>query len=73
MFRIATSVFSLSIFLPVADALAHSGDTNTAGCHMNHRTGGYHCHTPKMPSYGQTTYCFVIQGQRRCGFALGTC
>lgn len=25
-------------------ALAHSGRTNSEGCHNNTRTGGYHCH-----------------------------
>lgn len=27
---------------PVVDA--HSGGTNSAGCHNDHKTGGYHCH-----------------------------
>lgn len=22
----------------------HSGGTDAAGCHTNHKTGGYHCH-----------------------------
>lgn len=22
----------------------HSGGTDAAGCHKNHKTGGYHCH-----------------------------
>jgi len=25
-------------------AYAHSGGTNSEGCHKNHKTGGYHCH-----------------------------
>ena len=25
-------------------ALAHSGRTNSSGCHNNRRTGDYHCH-----------------------------
>ena len=28
-------------------AQAHSGGTNSSGCHHNHKTGGYHCHNPK--------------------------
>ncbi|MFT0139533.1 YHYH domain-containing protein [Alcanivoracaceae bacterium MT1] len=24
--------------------LAHSGGTNSQGCHKNHKTGDYHCH-----------------------------
>ena len=25
-------------------AFAHSGGTNSAGCHTDHKTGYYHCH-----------------------------
>ncbi len=25
-------------------AAAHSGGTNSSGCHKDHKTGGYHCH-----------------------------
>lgn len=25
-------------------AFAHSGGTNSSGCHTNHKTGEYHCH-----------------------------
>ncbi len=25
-------------------AVAHSGRTNSSGCHNDNRTGGYHCH-----------------------------
>lgn len=25
-------------------ASAHSGGTNAAGCHIDHKTGIYHCH-----------------------------
>ncbi len=28
-------------------ALAHSGGTNSSGCHTNHKTGDYHCHNKK--------------------------
>ena len=41
---------ALAVLLLVAyvlPAAAHSGGTNSAGCHYNHKTGGYHCHTPK--------------------------
>lgn len=34
---IVVAVFSTAAF-------AHSGGTNSAGCHKNHSTGGYHCH-----------------------------
>ncbi|MFK4794661.1 YHYH domain-containing protein [Sphingobium sp. ZW T5_29] len=26
---------------------AHSGGTDSNGCHTNHSTGDYHCHNPK--------------------------
>jgi hypothetical protein len=29
---------------------AHSGRTNTEGCHNEKKTGGYHCHKPKFYS-----------------------
>ena len=25
-------------------AVAHSGGTDASGCHMDHKTGVYHCH-----------------------------
>lgn len=28
-------------------AVAHSGGTDSNGCHKNHQTGEYHCHNPK--------------------------
>lgn len=31
-----------STFSPV---FAHSGRTNASGCHTNHKTGDYHCHS----------------------------
>ncbi|MEZ5932330.1 MAG: YHYH domain-containing protein [Alphaproteobacteria bacterium] len=32
------------ILASTAHAIAHSGGTNSDGCHNNHKTGGYHCH-----------------------------
>lgn len=26
---------------------AHSGGTDSSGCHTNHSNGSYHCHNPK--------------------------
>ena len=54
-------------------AAAHPGGTNAEGCHTDHRTGEYHCHTPKTPMPGRETYCHVINGEHRCGYALSTC
>ena len=55
------------------DTFAHSGGTNAAGCHTNRKTGDYHCHTPKAPQPGRQTYCHVVNGENRCGYALSTC
>ena len=61
------------LVLFVNDALSHSGGTNAAGCHTNSKTGGYHCHTPKASVPGRSTYCHVINGEYRCGYAQSTC
>ena len=34
-------IFVLGILVSL---FAHSGGTNSAGCHMDHKTGVYHCH-----------------------------
>jgi hypothetical protein len=36
-------IFSILI-LGATLLLSHSGGTNSAGCHYNHKTGDYHCH-----------------------------
>lgn len=51
----------------------HSGGTNAEGCHTNRKTGDYHCHTRKAPPLSRTTYCHVLDGERRCGYARGSC
>ena len=37
----------LSGFTTVS-AYGHGGGLNAEGCHMNHKTGDYHCHRPKV-------------------------
>lgn len=37
------SLFNIVIY-------AHSGGTNSDGCHTNRKTGEYHCHKPKRQS-----------------------
>jgi hypothetical protein len=54
-------------------ATPHSGGTNANGCHTERRTGDYHCHNSKAPVSGTATYCHVVQGERRCGYARSTC
>ncbi|MCY4497252.1 MAG: YHYH domain-containing protein [Rhodospirillaceae bacterium] len=63
----------LLLAVPLAGAFAHSGGTNAAGCHTNHRTGGYHCHNKKPIPQERTTYCHVVRGEYRCGYAWSTC
>lgn len=40
--KLLLTAFFLVLFVPAT--LAHSGGTNSQGCHKNHKTGGYHCH-----------------------------
>lgn len=34
----------VTIALSASAAWAHSGGTDSSGCHYNHKTGVYHCH-----------------------------
>lgn len=34
----------ITLLMLTATATAHSGRTNSQGCHNNRKTGGYHCH-----------------------------
>ena len=63
----------LGMLAPSLPALSHGGGTNANGCHTNHSTGDYHCHTPRTPAPGQATYCHVVDGEDRCGYAASTC
>ena len=38
------AVVAAMLFAVAANAWAHSGGTDSMGCHMDHKTGGYHCH-----------------------------
>jgi hypothetical protein len=63
----------------VTAAEAHSGGTNSAGCHTRHSDGSYHCHGGKSSrsssgsSYGAVSYCHVVNGSYRCGYAKSSC
>ena len=59
--------------LTASVSFAHSGGTNAEGCHTNRKTGDYHCHSAKTPAPNAVTYCHVVQGERRCGYAKSTC
>jgi hypothetical protein len=69
---IVCAVF-LSVVLCSSETLAHSGGTNADGCHTDRRTGDYHCHSPKPYAPPRSTYCHVLNGEARCGYAASTC
>jgi hypothetical protein len=73
LFIAAIAIGALFAAIPSLPVFAHSGGTNADGCHTNSRTGEYHCHGAKQPDYGSTTYCHVINGDRRCGYSQSTC
>lgn len=37
-------IFMLVAAVVTTSAVAHSGGTNSAGCHNDHKKGTYHCH-----------------------------
>lgn len=37
-------IIAIALLLASGYALAHSGGTDSNGCHNERRTGGYHCH-----------------------------
>lgn len=39
-----TAAVLAALALSTTVAWAHSGGTNSQGCHVNHKTGQYHCH-----------------------------
>lgn len=44
MKRITAVILAALAMSVTTVAWAHSGGTNSQGCHYNHKTGGYHCH-----------------------------
>ena len=38
------TIIAIAITLAASFAQAHSGGTDSLGCHNDHKTGGYHCH-----------------------------
>ena len=42
MFRVALTAIAFALFSTFA--FAHSGGTDSSGCHKDHKRGGYHCH-----------------------------
>jgi hypothetical protein len=67
------ALLALFAALQAQSAVPHSGGTNADGCHTNRNTGEYHCHGGKSGSSVSPTYCHVVSGERRCGYARSTC
>lgn len=38
------AIVTLALISISGSAFAHGGGTNAEGCHLNHKTGVYHCH-----------------------------
>ena len=70
---ILPTLFLVCLSLLGADSLAHSGGTNANGCHTNRKTGDYHCHNAKVSPPARQSYCHVLNGEYRCGYAKSSC
>lgn len=44
MKNVITAILAALSLTATVYASAHSGGTNSEGCHYNHKTGQYHCH-----------------------------
>ncbi|EQM72063.1 YHYH domain-containing protein [Pseudomonas tohonis] len=44
MKKLSAVCLALLVACVSVSALAHSGGTDSKGCHRNHKTGDYHCH-----------------------------
>lgn len=44
MKKFSAALIAAVLTLNSMAALAHSGGTDSKGCHRNHKTGDYHCH-----------------------------
>lgn len=44
MVKMIVLVLGFMVMSSPVVVMAHSGGTDDYGCHLNHRTGGYHCH-----------------------------
>lgn len=70
---VAVGLVSFVVTMMATDAIAHGGGLNSAGCHTNHKTGGYHCHRAQSVPRNRTGYCHVVRGENRCSYARSTC
>lgn len=60
-----TMFLSLSIY-------AHSGRTNSSGCHNNRKTGGYHCHKAQGNTGSQSINRTIASSEDWLGFVYKT-
>jgi hypothetical protein len=44
MKKLSAALMATLIALAATSAFAHSGGTDSKGCHRDHKTGDYHCH-----------------------------
>ena len=67
------SIVLLALFSHYAGA--HSGGTDSKGCHTNHKTGNYHCHDRKTPAGVEALaiYCHIGDDERGCGYTYCGC
>lgn len=42
--KTVVAVILAGSFFAASAAFGHSGGTDSRGCHVNHKTGVYHCH-----------------------------
>lgn len=38
------TILAIALVIAAGFAQAHSGGTDSSGCHNDRKTGGYHCH-----------------------------
>ncbi len=50
-YKLISSILGVCLSLPT-HVFAHSGGTNSDGCHNDNINGGYHCHDSKSSSSG---------------------
>jgi len=53
--RLNSLAFWFCFLLIPSLVIAHSGRTDSKGCHTNRKTGEYHCHNKKSPSTSQNS------------------
>lgn len=76
MKTVTAVIFFLALIMPSIIpnlTYGHGGGLNSAGCHTNRKTGGYHCHRSYRSPRRVVNYCHVINEEHRCGYALSTC